>query len=297
MLTNLAVRAGKAYAAMKSCCLCPRNCKVNRLKGEMGVCRAGKVAKVASANLHFGEEPPISGTRGSGTIFFTGCNLRCRFCQNYPISQLCHGRQTGPGAIAQKMIALQAQGAHNINLVTPSHVVPQVLAALSIAKNLGLTIPIVYNSSGYDGLLALELMDGVVDIYMPDIKYATRDAAAHCSDAPDYWDVARVALKEMLRQVGPLEVNKDGIATQGLLIRHLVLPGDLASSEKAFEFIATRLSTRVPVNLMSQYFPAHRAVGDPVLGRQTTREEFAKAKKALCKWGLKNGWIQNMGTA
>lgn len=289
---ELARRAGRAFAMLAACRLCPRDCGVNRLKGERGVCRIAKVAGVASANLHMGEEPPITGTRGSGTIFFTGCNLRCHFCQNYPISQLGHGQPAPPAILAQKMLNLQKRGAHNINLVTASHVVPQFLAGLAIAAKEGLRLPLVHNCSGYDGMEALWLLDGVVDIYMPDIKYATRDAAAKCSDAPDYWDCVRPVIREMYHQVGPLVVDEKGVAVRGLLVRHLVLPGGLASSEKVFEFIAEELGTDVPVNLMSQYFPADRAVGDPILGRRITREEFGEAEEALHRFGLDRGWIQ-----
>lgn len=287
-------RARAASELLASCHLCPRACGVNRLRDELGICRVGRTAGVASANLHFGEEPPITGTRGSGTIFFVGCNLRCCFCQNYPLSQLGKGRPASPERLARLMLNLQRRGAHNINLVTPSHVVPQFLEALDIAVREGLSIPIVYNSSGYEGKDALSLLDGVVDIYMPDIKYATQEAAARCSDAPDYWDHVRPALREMYRQVGPLCVDEEGIGVRGLLIRHLVLPGSLASSERVFEFVATELSRTVPVNLMSQYFPAHRATGDALLGRRITREEFSAAEEALHRWGLDEGWIQHL---
>ncbi len=291
---ELARRAGVAYRLMKECRLCPRACDVDRLQGELGICRAGKVCKVASANIHMGEEPPITGTRGSGTIFFAGCNLRCRFCQNYPISQMGHGEPAPPKVLAQKMLNLQKRGAHNLNLVTPSHVVPQFLAGLAIAAREGLTIPIVYNSSGYEGLDALKLLDGVIDIYMPDIKYATRDAAARCSDAPDYWEHVRPAVKEMFRQVGALVCDDDGIGVRGMLIRHLVLPGLLDSPEEVFRFIATELSPEVPVNLMSQYFPADRAVDDALLGRRITKTEFKEAEAILHRFGLDEGWIQEM---
>ncbi len=287
-------RVGRAYLAMRSCMLCPRNCGVNRFKGETGFCRTGKICRVASANLHFGEEPPVTGTKGSGTIFFANCNLRCIFCQNYPISQLGNGEAAPPQKLARMMLNLQERGAHNINLVTPSHVVPQFLAALLIAAKAGLKIPIVYNCSGYDGLGALKLLDGVVDIYMPDIKYCEHEIAERYSGATKYWDAVRPAVKEMYRQVGALKVGEDGIGAKGLLIRHLVLPGGLSSSEKIFEFIATELSRDVPVNLMSQYFPAHKAVNDPVLGRRITKREFEEAEDALHKWGLTEGWIQNM---
>lgn len=289
---ELARRAGFAYAAMRSCMLCPRNCAVDRLKGEKGFCRTGKVCKVASANLHFGEEPPITGTKGSGTIFFSNCNLRCVFCQNYPISQMGSGEYATPHELADMMLKLQQRGAHNINLVTPSHVVAQFLAGLAIAAKRGLDIPIVYNCSGYDGLEALKLLDGVVDIYMPDIKYCEHEIAERYSGATKYWDAVRPAIKEMYRQVGPLTMDENGIGVKGMLIRHLVLPGGLSSSERIFEFIATEVSCDVPVNLMSQYFPADKAVNDPVLGRRITKEEFKEAEDALHKWGLTEGWIQ-----
>jgi len=291
---ELARRAGQAHAAMRECRLCPRDCGANRLKDELGYCKIGRHAGVASHNLHHGEEPPISGTKGSGTIFFTGCNMGCRFCQNWPISHLRHGERVSARRLAQMMLNLQRRGAHNINLVTPSHVVPQFLAGLAIAAKDGLRLPIVYNSSGYEGLEALELLDGVVDIYMPDIKYSTRDAAERCSLAPDYWERVRPAVKEMYRQVGALEMDEDGIGVRGLLIRHLVLPGDLAGSDEVFKFIAEELSTEVPVNLMSQYFPAHDALDDPLLGRRITKEEFSRAEKALHERGLTEGWIQHL---
>ena len=292
--SELARRAGKAYAAMKCCTLCPRSCEVNRLKNELGFCRTGKVAKVASYNLHFGEEPPITGFQGSGTIFFSNCNLKCRFCQNYPISRMGQGQPAAPERLAMMMLNLKRRGAHNINLVTPSHIVPQFLAGLAIAAKDGLDLPIVYNTGGYDGMESLRLLDGVVDIYMPDLKYADREAAERYSGAADYWDVARRAIKEMYRQVGPLELDNEGVGRRGLLIRHLVLPADLASSEKVFEFIATELSRDVPVNLMSQYFPADQVVGDPLMGRRITREEYARAEESLHRWGLDKGWLQGI---
>lgn len=291
---ELARRAGRAYAAMSTCNLCPRNCGVNRLRNEMGFCRTGKIAKVASHNIHLGEEPPITGTRGSGTIFFSHCNLRCIFCQNYPLSQLGVGEPVSPARLARMMLNLQARGAHNINLITPSHVVPQFLAGLAIAARQGLAIPIVYNSSGYEGMAALALLDGVVDIYMPDLKYVHDEPAERYSHATNYWDAARAAVREMYRQVGVLTCDDEDIGVRGLLIRHLVLPGGLAGSEKVFEFIAKELGREVPVNLMSQYFPADQAVNDLLLGRRITKEEFAAAEAALHTWGLDEGWIQRM---
>lgn len=291
---ELAKRVEYAREALKDCTLCPRNCRVNRLEDEKGFCRTGRTAKVASHNLHQGEEPPITGSRGSGTIFFSNCNLRCIFCQNYPISQLGHGETVDDERLAQMMLNLQKRGAHNINLVTASHVVPQFIGGLKLAAEEGLNIPIVYNSSGYDGLEALELLKDIVDIYMPDLKYVTDEPAERYSQATKYWDASRKAVKEMYEQVGPLQMDEEGIGVRGLLIRHLVLPGGLAGSERVFEFIATQLSPDVPVNLMSQYFPADKAVDDPLLCRRITKQEFAEAEEALHKWKLDNGWIQRM---
>lgn len=291
---ELQLRAKLAYELMRECALCPRNCRVDRVAGKAGFCKVAEIASVASANIHTGEEPPISGTRGSGTIFFTGCNMRCKFCQNYPISQMMHGKISPPEILAEHMLGLQKRGAHNINLVNPSHVVPQFLAGLSLAAERGLTIPIVYNSSGYEGLNALELLDGVIDIYMPDIKYSESKSAEYCSGAPDYWEHVRPAIKEMFRQVGVLKTDADGIGIHGMLIRHLVLPENLSGSENVFKFIAEEISAEVPVCLMSQYFPADRACNDKILLRRITREEFAVAEKALEKYGLDGGWTQEM---
>ena len=291
---KLARRAGLAYLAMQNCRLCPRKCGVNRLKDEKGFCMTGKDTSVASASPHHGEEPPISGSRGSGTIFFSSCNLRCIFCQNYPISQLRHGTRATPTKLAEMMLRLQRDGCHNINLVTPSHVVPQFLAGLAIAAKAGLRLPIVYNSSGYDGMESLELLDGIVDIYMPDIKY-TDDENAHCySGAKGYWEAVRAAVKEMHRQVGNLQLGKDGLARQGLIIRHLVLPEDIAGTQKAMEFIANEISTKTYVSLMSQYFPAHKATNHPILSRRLRPKEFERAVDAFHKAGLKNGWLQEI---
>jgi putative pyruvate formate lyase activating enzyme len=307
-LHELKRRVGEAYSALSCCCLCPRNCRVNRLRDEMGVCHTGKIAHVASHNIHTGEEPPISGTRGSGTIFFSSCNLKCKFCQNYPISQLRHGNSAKPQELAEMMKSLQERGAHNINIVTGSHVVPQFLAGIYIAKFApspspspsrgegkgggGFNLPIVWNSSGYDGLESLKLLDGVVDIYMPDIKYSSNDVAEHYSAATNYWDVVRPVIKEMHRQVGDLKIGEDGLAVRGLLIRHLLLPGNGAGTEKALKFISEEISNKTYISLMSQYFPTHKAVNHPVLGRQITKQEWKVAEKLLQKYGLENGWVQ-----
>lgn len=292
---ELLKRVAAAYKAMRSCRLCPRDCGVNRLEDEAGFCQTGKIVSVSSANSHHGEEPPISGSRGSGTIFFASCNMRCIFCQNYPISQLRHGKKTTPSDLAGTMLRLQKDNCHNINLVTPSHVVPQFLAGLYIAAQKGFTLPIVYNSSGYDGLGALKLLDGIIDIYMPDIKYAESENARLYSGTSDYWDAVRPAIREMHRQVGDLKLGKNGIATSGLLIRHLVLPKNISGTEKVLEFIADEISTKTYVSLMSQYFPAHKAVDHPIMRRGVNREEFQKAVDIFHKLGLTNGWLQNLG--
>ncbi len=291
-LNELRRRVADGYAALACCKLCPRNCAVDRLHGEEGFCHTGKVAKVASYNVHTGEEPPISGTRGSGTIFFTSCNLRCKFCQNYPISQLGTGKPATPQELAKMMLWIQKQGCHNVNLVTPSHVVPQFLAGLYIARKNGMTLPIVYNTSGYDGLEALKLLDGAVDIYMPDIKYSSNEVAAHYSAATNYWDIVRPAIKEMYRQVGDLEIDEDGIGVKGLIIRHLILPGGMVGTEEIFKFIAEEISPNTHISLMSQYFPAHEFAGDKDMGRRISKKEWQNAEKLLHKYGMENGWTQ-----
>jgi putative pyruvate formate lyase activating enzyme len=310
-MNELKRRVERAYAALAFCKLCPRECGVNRLKGEEGFCHTAKVAKVASHNVHKGEEPPISGVRGSGTIFFSSCNLRCKFCQNYPISQLGHGKEASPNELAKMMLWLQKEGCHNINLVTPSHVVPQFLAGLYIAKTTplpkgesplpkgervkgegGFNLPIVWNSSGYDGMESLKLLDGIIDVYMPDIKYSSNNSAEHYSSATNYWDIVRPVIKEMYRQVGELEVDKDGIATKGLIIRHLILPNDISGTEEVLKFISHEISLKTHISLMSQYFPADRSLKDENINRRLTTEEYANATELLDKYGLENGWTQ-----
>ena len=291
---ELLSRVKEGYESLRSCRLCPRECGVNRLKNETGFCRTGKVTKVASFNSHLGEEPPISGSKGSGTIFFSSCNMHCLFCQNYPISQLGHGSKTTPHGLARMMLSLQDKGCHNINLVTPSHVVPQFIAGLYIAAKGGLRLPVVYNSSGYDGLESLKLLDGIIDVYMPDIKYSNNDNASKLSRAKDYWKSSTWAVTEMHRQVGDLKVDSKGIAHSGLIIRHLVLPNNLSGTEKVLEFIAEKISNETYISLMSQYFPANKAVENPSLNRRVSKKEFAEAVKRFHDLGLKNGWLQEM---
>jgi len=253
------------------------------------------LARVASHNAHHWEEPPISGSRGSGTIFFSHCTGRCLFCQNYPISQLGVGDEVGTRQLGGMMLTLQRWGCHNINLVTPTHYVPQILAGLEVAVAGGLHIPLVYNTSGYDCVETLFLLDGVVDIYLPDAKYADDAVARRLSGFVDYVGHNRAALLEMHRQVGAaLQVDEAGVARRGLVIRHLVLPDGLAGTEDVLRWIAQHLSTSAYVSLMAQYFPAHRAVGDPQLGRRITFDEYDAALEALQRAGFENGWQQEI---
>lgn len=286
-------RVGEALEYLSNCVLCPRKCRLNRHE-KIGVCRTGRFALVSSFNAHFGEEPPISGTRGSGTIFFTHCNLRCIYCQNYPISQLGHGEVVYPEELASMMLTLQRWGCHNVNFVTPSHVVPQILEALFLAIPKGFSLPLVYNSSGYDSLLSLRLLDGVIDIYMPDLRYSDNRAGKMFSGVDDYVEVSRTAVREMHRQVGDLQLDDEGIARRGLLIRHLVLPNGWAGTRLTMEFISREISPKTFISLMSQYFPAYKAFENPEINRRINPSEYEEAKKAMLECGLENGWFQDI---
>jgi len=271
-------RVSSAYARLESCDLCPRYCRVDRRRSTRGaVCRTGERAVVHSYGPHHGEEAPLRGRGGSGTIFFSWCNLRCVFCQNWEISWKGEGREVGPETLATMMLSLQRLGCHNVNLVSPSHVVAQVLAAVEQAARQGLRLPLVYNTGGYDSPEALALLDGVVDIYMPDVKYADAEAARAFSSARDYWNVTRAAVREMHRQVGDLVVDECGIARRGLLVRHLVLPGDMANTGAVLEFLAREISRETYLNLMDQYRPCYRALEYPPLDRPLTGAEFSRA--------------------
>lgn len=282
----LAERKTTAYERMRACTLCPRKCGVDRLAGETGFCKTGEVAWISSFCPHFGEEAPLVGANGSGTIFFTHCNLLCIFCQNFDISHEGAGQPVTPDQLAATMLHLQKTGCHNINFVTPSHVVPQILAALEIAAAEGLHIPLVYNSGGYDRVTTLKLLDGVVDIYMPDFKFWDPAVARRTCDAPDYPEVARSALKEMHRQVGDLEIDTGGVATRGLLIRHLVMPHGLAGTEQVMQFIADQISQDSYVNIMSQYRPCGRAAEHGDLDDFPGTEDFSRAYRAAREAGL-----------
>jgi len=285
-------RIREAYHCLQSCRLCPHHCGVNRIAGQKGLCRSTVQLTVASYNAHFGEEPPISGSRGSGTIFFSNCTLRCLFCQNYPISQLGHGNPVSISDLSKMMLDLQKQGCHNINLVTPTHFVAQIIAAIGEAKSKGLSIPIVYNTSGYESLSTLKLLEGIIDIYLPDAKYADNLIAQKYSGAENYFSVLKEALREMYRQVGDLKVDQNGIAISGLIIRHLVLPNNLSGTDKILPWVAENIAKETYLSLMSQYFPAFQADKYPELSRRVTRAEYSKAKLAFEQCGLKNGWWQ-----
>ncbi len=288
----LETRVPTAMKLLEDCTVCPRGCRVNRIAGETSVCGMDVRLKVSSANLHHGEEPPISGGRGSGTIFLSGCNLECAYCQNYPISQLRHGEYITSEELAERMLALQRGGAHNINFVTPTHYVPQLMEAMLIAYRDGLTLPVVYNSSGYDKPETLRLLDGIIEIYMPDMRYSREESSLCYSQAENYPEVNRAAIREMHRQVGVLVVDDDGIAIQGLLVRHLVLPNGISGSDEIFEFLANEISPDTFVSLMSQYFPANRAPSIKEISRRLKNSEFKEAVDAFHATGLHNGHIQ-----
>jgi putative pyruvate formate lyase activating enzyme len=285
---ELRQRAELALARLEACDLCGRECGVNRrLDAEKAGCHTGERALVSSHGPHFGEEEPLVGRGGSGTIFFTWCNLHCQYCQNYDISQGGHGRQVEPEELATMMLSLQAQGCHNINFVSPSHVVPQILVALLIAAEAGLRLPLVYNTGGYDSLATLKLLDGVVDIYMPDMKYADAGVARRFSKVSNYPAVNQAAVKEMHRQVGDLVLDGQGVARRGLLVRHLVLPEGLAGTAEIVRFLRDQVSADTYINVMAQYRPCYRARELPPLDRPITSDEYAEAVRLAEEAGLR----------
>lgn len=284
---ELRARVERAKARLTNCTLCPRMCRVNRWAGQEGKCLVGRRAWVSSFGPHFGEEAPLVGRGGSGTIFFTFCNLRCLFCQNCSISQMGEGREVSSAQLAAMMLSLQEQGCHNINLVTPTHVAPQILEALELAIPAGLRLPLVYNCGGYESVATLRLLDGIVDIYMPDMKYSDEETARKLSGVGHYPQVNRAAVKEMHRQVGDLALDAEGVAQRGLLVRHLVLPHGLAGSAEVFRFLAEAISPHTYLNITAQYRPAHQAHGLPALARPITREELQRALEAARQAGLR----------
>lgn len=285
-------RIEKAYKLLSPCEVCPRKCGVNRLEGEKGFCRSGEEVIISSYNAHFGEEPPLVGHFGSGTIFFTHCNLKCVYCQNYPISQLGNGNVVSLPELAKIMLALQKRKCHNVNLVTPTHFVPQILKSLKLAIEMGLSIPIVYNTSGYESVNTLKLLESVVDIYLPDARYADNQIALEYSSAPGYFEIMKKALKEMYRQVGDLILDEAGAALSGLIVRHLVLPKSLSGTRKMMQFIAREISPHTYISLMAQYFPAYQADQFPLLSKKIKRKEYQEALQAFREEGLENGWFQ-----
>jgi putative pyruvate formate lyase activating enzyme len=274
---KLSQRVEQAYEHLSICDVCAWECPVDRRAGKIGVCQTGIRAKVSSYGPHLGEEDPLRGWRGSGTIFLTRCNLRCQYCQNHDISQTDSGNEVEPEDMAAMMLELQARGCHNINFVSPSHVVPQIMGAVLIAAQAGLKIPLVYNTGGYDSIAMLKLLDGIVDIYMPDMKYADPDIARQYSKIRNYPQVNQAAVLEMFRQVGDLQMDKNGVATQGLLVRHLVLPNNLAGTDQIVQFLANEISTNTYLNLMDQYRPAYKAHQYPRLNRPITHDEYQAA--------------------
>jgi putative pyruvate formate lyase activating enzyme len=282
---DLRERANALRALLNPCCLCPRDCRVDRISGGLGFCRTAASPVVSSFGPHFGEEAPLVGRHGSGTIFLTNCNLRCLFCQNYEISQLGQGRPVTVERLADMMLDLQRQGCHNINWVTPTHQAAALVEALAAASVRGLRVPIVYNCGGYESVDTLRLLDGIIDIYMPDAKYGDNAIGERLSATPDYWDRCRHALAEMHRQVGDLRLDYAGVATRGLLVRHLVLPAEMARTSAVMQYLAS-LSRDTYVNVMAQYHPHFHAHDVPELARGLTRDEYEQAMQAALEAGL-----------
>ena len=283
---ELARRAARARESLAACELCGHRCGIDRLSGQTGLCRTGAVARVASFGPHFGEEAPLVGSGGSGTVFFVSCNLACVYCQNWDISQLPSGREVSARGLATIMLGLEESGCENVNLVSPTHVTPMALEALDLAAGDGLTVPLVWNTGTYETPETLELLDGVVDVYLADAKYADAEVAERLSGAADYAYVMREALVEMHRQVGDLVTGEGGVAERGLMVRHLVLPDDLAGSAETMRFIAREVSEATYVNVMAQYRPSFHADEHPEIARRITGEELAAARETARKAGL-----------
>jgi putative pyruvate formate lyase activating enzyme len=280
------VRVESSYARLSSCNLCPRNCGIDRTHGQIGTCKGELLPRVSSCGPHFGEEAPLVGQNGSGAIFLTGCNLRCCFCQNYEISHHLQGKEIPPEELALMMLRLEEIGCHNINLVTPTHFVPQIMEAVLVAAGDGLSLPLVYNCGGYESIDTLKSLDGIVDIYMPDFKFWCETSSQQYCNAPDYPSVARQAIREMHRQVGDL-VIRDGLAIRGLLVRHLVMPGHLDQSKEILDFLAREISSDTFVNVMDQYRPCYHADQFPGIARRLRGDQFDKALDLGARAGLR----------
>ncbi len=297
---ELEQRAQRLEARLALCDICPRECRVNRLENETGFCHSGRLPVVSTVCAHHGEEPALSGTGGSGTVFFGNCNMRCVYCQNYQISQDWKkqiANEMDCCVLAEKMLYLQELGCHNINFVSPSHFVPQMVRAILEAVPMGLKIPLVYNTNGYDSVTTLKELDGIISLYLPDLRYASDEWADKFSHTADYVAHSRRAIKEMYRQVGNLVEDESGIAQRGLIVRHLILPNGLAGSEESLTWLAQELSPQVTVSIMSQYLPTYSALGIPLLSRTITVAEHKAVVRLLDRLGMENGWIQEMGSA
>ncbi len=291
-------RADLLVARLAACDICPLNCGINRLEDKRGFCHSGRQPVISSCCAHQGEEPALSGSRGSGTIFFGNCNMRCIYCQNFQISQEPEQQQKNEAdrhTLAERMLYLQNElNCHNINLVSPSHFVPQILEALLEAVPQGLHLPLVYNTGGYDSLETVKMLDGIVDIYLPDIRYASAEKGKKYSQVQDYVTHNRLIIKEMYRQVGDLQVDEQEVAYRGVIVRHLILPDGIAGSEESLTWLAREVSPSITVSVMSQYYPCHLAVKTPELSRTIRYEEYEKVVNLLEKLGLENGWLQEM---
>ena len=296
MTKSTALHNGSAILkdSLKKCDICPRKCRVDRTRGHLGYCRAPHNPVIYSYMAHRGEEPPISGKRGSGTIFFSHCNMKCVYCQNYSFSQLDKGSEVSIEKLAEIMLSLQKVGCHNINLVSPTHFTPQIVFALELAFDKGLNIPIVYNTGGYERLETLRALAGIVDIYMPDMRYSSNEMAAKYSDAPDYVEYNRPAIKEMQAQAGDLVMDAEGIAKRGLIIRLLALPHDISGTGETLEFIKDNVSQNAYLSVMSQYYPTFKALDFKELSRGIEKEEYKNVVDACRLLGLNNGWIQEI---
>jgi putative pyruvate formate lyase activating enzyme len=295
---ELSRRAEELTRKLSSCDLCPHNCRVNRLEGQKGFCRSGALPVVSSYCAHHGEEPALSGTRGSGTIFFGNCTMRCAYCQNFQISQDYNAQKLNVvdcRTLAARMLHLQNElGCHNLNLVSPTHFVPQIVQALSLAVPQGLHLPLVFNCGGYESVETIKALEGIVDIYLPDLRYSSDEHSHKYSQAPGYLAHSRAAIKEMYRQVGDLKVDENEIAYRGLIVRHLILPEGIAGSRRSLNWLARQISPSVTVSIMSQYYPRHHAVDIPELARTISYEEYSEVAEIAAKLGLENGWFQEM---
>jgi putative pyruvate formate lyase activating enzyme len=297
---ELEKRAASMQGRLSNCDICPRKCNVNRMESDKGFCRSGRLVSISSYCDHHGEEPALSGSKGSGTIFFNNCNLKCTYCQNYQISQGPDSRKAElkSNELAGIMLHLQnTLGCHNINLVSPSHFVPQIVEATLQAVQMGLKIPLVYNTNAYDSLETLKMLDGIIDIYLPDIKYASDKWAFKFSGAKSYVSTSRQAIAEMFRQVGDLVTDAEGLAQRGLIVRHLILPNGIAGSEDSLKWLAEKVSRNTTVSIMAQYYPSHLAVHDPLLSRKINSKEYNQVVALIEELGLENGWLQEMDSA